>query len=192
MRVISCLSLVYGFIGAPSGSRARLSPARFAFANRLQWNDLDMDSRHLLTDKPLADHPTVAQVGAGAVSTKPRPSPVPSRNPTVRRRVREMAEKLGYGPTAGDLYALTRWAHLFEVWRRVGERMDREGVSKADGEPRKLLAEWRALSSELSRLEAALGLVARDRAALGVDIARLHDLASLMSTDTNADWGGGR
>ncbi len=92
----------------------------------------------------------------------------------MRRRVRELAATLGYTPTPGDLYALTRWAALYEKWRSIGERLDRDGDLRADGEPKKLLAEWRALSDTLSRLEAQLGITAASRAALGVNIGELR------------------
>ena len=115
--------------------------------------------------------------GSGPVPSKRRRSPIPHRNPTVRRRVREMVDVLGYEATTGDVYALTRWAHLYEKWRSIGERLDRDGDLKKDGDPKKLLGEWRALSDTLSRLEAALGITAAARASLGVDVGRMRKLA---------------
>ena len=89
-----------------------------------------------------------------------------------------MEEVLGYEPTPGDIYALTRWAHLYEIWKSIGERLDDLGPTKADGEePRKLLSEFRAMSGELSRLEASLGITASARAQLGIDVTRLRRLA---------------
>ncbi len=134
---------------------------------------------------PLGD-PTTDSV-VGEVSLNGRRSPIPSRNPTVRRRVREMADVLGYEPTPGDLYALTRWAHLFEKWRSIGERLDEYGDVRADGEPKKLLSEWRALSDALSRLEAQLGITASARASLGLDIGRLRKMAEQGTDDDDAD-----
>ncbi len=119
--------------------------------------------------------------GASDVAEKGRQRRVLSPSRAVRNRVREMILSLGYEPTPGDIHALTRWAHLFEVWRRMAARLDRDGFLRQDGDPKKLLAEWRALSAELSRLEAALGITAAARAALGVDVARMRDLAGAMA-----------
>ena len=124
--------------------------------------------------------------GTRAVSVSGRRNPIPHRNPTVRRRVRELEETLGYEPTQGDRYALVRWAHTYEKWRSIGERLDRDGDTRQDGEPKKLLAEWRALSDTLSRLERDLGLTATARASLGVDIGRMRKLGQ---DDNGADDG---
>ena len=111
-----------------------------------------------------------------------RASPIPSRNATVRRRVREVIDTCGYEPTTADVFAMVRWAHVYEKWRRIAEQLDEQGeVKKGDGEPRKLLDAWVRLSAELRSLESALGLTASARAALGVNLLRGHDLAELMS-----------
>ncbi len=53
-------------------------------------------------------------------------------------------------------------------------------LRQADSEPKKILAELRAFAGELLRHEAALGLVASSKAALGVDVARMDTFAQQM------------
>lgn len=111
---------------------------------------------------------------------------VPTRNRTIRRRVYALYSTCSW-LTGADVGAAVRWATLTEKFRRLSEMLDRlpEGgtvkVSKGDLEPRKALAELRALSSEITKLETALGITASARAALGVNITRGLDLAQQMA-----------
>ena len=105
---------------------------------------------------------------------------IPSRNPTVRRLVVGLFAECSW-LTRPDVPASVRWAVLSEKFRRLAETLDKlpgpSGVVKVSGgdmEPRKALGELRALSGEITRLEAALGITAASRAALGVDVGRLR------------------
>ena len=115
--------------------------------------------------------------GAGVVSAKRRRSPIPDRDPTIRRWVSEMLPTLGYEATAADIAALIRWCRGFRTWRRLDERLEENGVAKADGDPTKWLQEWRAQSEALARLEGQLGLTASARASLGLDVSRMRRLS---------------
>ena len=131
-----------------------------------------------------------AEIGAvgGASRSENRPPAlqgqrIPSRNATVRRYVVGLYEACSW-LTVADLPAATRWAHLFDRFRRRAEILDRLPVVKVtsdDAEPRKLDAEQRATSTAMDRIEAALGITASARAALGVNVTRLQDLASAMA-----------
>ena len=127
-----------------------------------------------------------AEIGAvgGASRSADRPPAlqgqrIPSRNGTVRRYVVTLYEACSW-LTVADLPAATRWAHLFDRFRRRAEILDKLPVVKVtsdDAEPRKLDAEQRATSTAMDRIEAALGITATARAALGVDITRMRKLA---------------
>ena len=108
---------------------------------------------------------------------------IPSRNATARRHVIALYREATW-LTGADLPAAVRWATLTVKFGRLAEALDRlpdGGVVKADGDPRKALGELRALSGEITKLEAALGITAAARAALGVNVARMGDLAELMA-----------
>ena len=108
---------------------------------------------------------------------------IPSRNATARRHVIALYREATW-LTGADLPAVVRWAVLTVKFGRLAEALDRlpdGGVVKADGDPRKGLGELRALSGEITRLESALGVTASARAALGVSIQRMSDLATLMA-----------
>lgn len=127
--------------------------------------------------KDATEQPTAVAVPESAVTVpRKRLLRVHHRDGKVRRLVREMAASLAYTPTAGDLYALVRWASIFRRWRSIDDRLERDGETKKDGDLRKLLPEWRALSAELRALEASLGITAGARAALGLDVARGRQL----------------
>ncbi len=154
-----------------------------------------------LPEKPLsalsAPVPAVPSAnGARAVAHVDRPPAligvaIPSRNRTIRRRVVALYRECSW-LTGADVAAAMRWAVLGEKFKRLSEVLDRlpneSGVIKAskagdDLEPRKALGELRALSGEMTKLETSLGLTASARAALGVNVNRLQDLASAMSAD---------
>ena len=128
--------------------------------------------------------------GARAVAVTDRPDglvgvAIPSRNRTIRRRVLALYRECSW-LTGADVAAAMRWATLGEKFRRLSEVLDKLPVVKVssdDAEPRKALAELRALSGEMTKLESALGITATARAALGVNVNRLQDLASAMSAD---------
>ena len=135
--------------------------------------------------------------GSRAVSRTDRPVgligvAIPSRNRTVRRRVVALYRECVW-LTGADVATAMRWAVLGDKFRRLAEVLDKLPVVKVSGddaEPRKALGELRALSGEMTKLEAALGITAVARAALGVNVTRLQDLASAMSM-TTPDGGGG-
>lgn len=110
---------------------------------------------------------------------------IPTRNRQARRLVTTAFRECSWLGRS-DLPAMTRLAELYVAIRRIAERLDRGGYTKADGDPRKLLGEWRTLMAEARQHEAALGLTAAARASLGVDLARGFDLARAMSERTEA------
>ncbi len=111
---------------------------------------------------------------------------IPSANENVRQLVVRVYQDSPHLQRA-DLLAVVRYAALTWKFRRLSEMLDRlpEGgvvkISKGDLEPRKAVSELRALAGELLRHEAALGITANSRAALGIDLVRGHSLAELMS-----------
>ena len=121
--------------------------------------------------------------GARAVAVTDRPDgligvAIPSRNRTVRRRVQALYRECQW-LIGADVAAAMRWATLGEKFRRLSEVLDKLPVVKVssdDAEPRKALAELRALSGEMTKLESALGITATARAALGVDLNRMRTL----------------
>ena len=162
-----------------------------------------MDRRQPPAKPPVPEKPISAlsgpvpamrpQNGSRAVAHAGRPDvligvAIPSRNRTVRRRVLALYQVCEW-LTGADVSAAVRWAVLGEKFRRLAEVLDRlpneSGVVKvgkdSDLEPRKALGELRALSGEMTKLEAALGITASARAALGVNVTRLQDLASAMA-----------
>ena len=88
-----------------------------------------------------------------------------------------MLPTLGYEATVADIAALIRWCRGFRTWRRLDERLEENGVAKADGDPTKWLQEWRAQSEALARLEGQLGLTASARASLGLDVSKMRRLS---------------
>lgn len=110
---------------------------------------------------------------------------IPSRNPTVRRRVVELYVECSW-LTAADLHAVTRWSHLSVRFAKMAETLDRLPVVKVgtggkDAEPRRLDRELREVSREMSRIEAALGVTAAARYAMGVSITQLQDMSQLFA-----------
>ena len=135
------------------------------------------------------DQPAVlSQNGSRGVAPPDRPDglagvSVPSRNRTIRRRVVALYQVCEW-LTGADVAAVVRWAVLGEKFRRLSEVLDRLPVVKVgtdDAEPRKALGELRALSGEMTKLEAALGITAVSRSQLGVNVTRIQDLASAMA-----------
>ena len=80
-----------------------------------------------------------------------------------------------------DVPAAARLGDLYAAISRVSARLDRDGLTTASGDPRKLLAEWRALLAEARAHEAALGITAAARASLGVNVGKMADLAALLA-----------
>ena len=131
---------------------------------------------------------SASQNGSGSVKIVARPAAlvgvrIPSRNENARSLVVRVYEENPHLQRA-DLWAVTRYAELSWKFRRLAERMERMedgGLVRSDGEPRKLLAELRSLSDTLLRHERDLGITASSRAALGVNVTRLRDLAAAMA-----------
>ena len=114
--------------------------------------------------------------GAGAVAQLGRPSAlvgvaIPSRDRTVRRMVVDLYTRCPH-LTAADIYAAARACHLYRKIERLGRDLEDRGLFRADGDPRKAIGEWRQLMAEARAHEAALGITAAARAAMGVDIAK--------------------
>ena len=114
--------------------------------------------------------------GAGAVARVGRPSAlvgvaIPSRDRTVRRMVVDLYFRCPH-LTAADIYAAARACHLYRKIERLGRDLEERGLFRADGDPRKAIGEWRQLMAEARAHEAALGITAAARAAMGVDIAK--------------------
>ena len=86
------------------------------------------------------------------------------------------AEWLG----ATDYQTALRLARLIVKHRSLDEQLERHGLLKADGDPKKALAEFRQLSDSILRHEERLGLPSSARSALGLTIAqgRALDTAS--------------
>ena len=109
--------------------------------------------------------------------------PIPSKSMPVRRLVVKLYETSPH-LARSDVWTAIRWATMTLKFQSLAAYMDKlaeGGTVRADGEPRKLLTELRALADSISRHEQALGVSAASRAALGVDILRGADLASLMA-----------
>ena len=108
---------------------------------------------------------------------------IPSKDAKIRRLVVDLYTSCPW-LSRSDVFSATRWAVLGTKFRSASEVLDRYpdgGVITQSGEPRKLLAELRALSAELSRLENQMGVSAVARSNLGVNLTRMQDLATLMS-----------
>ena len=75
-----------------------------------------------------------------------------------------------------DVYAAARLCHLYRKIERMGKDLQDRGLFKADGDPRKAISEWRQLMAEARAHEAALGITAAARAALGVDVGKMRSL----------------
>lgn len=100
---------------------------------------------------------------------------VPSRDRSVRRTVVDLFERCPH-LTEADVYAAARLCHLYRKIERIGKDLQDRGLFKADGDPRKAISEWRQLMAEARAHEAALGITAAARAALGVDISRMRSM----------------
>ena len=83
--------------------------------------------------------------------------------------------------TGADVRAVARYAALSRRFMRGERRLAKLGDTTAAGDPRKLAAEQRSLAAELRQHEAALGITAASRAALGVNVGRMQDLAAMMA-----------
>ncbi len=93
------------------------------------------------------------------------------RTSTLRRVVFDVYSQCPHlGPA--DVRAVARYAALSLRFMRGERRLRELGDLTQAGDPRKLVAEQRALSGELSRLERDLGVTVSARAGLGLDVAR--------------------
>lgn len=160
-----------------------------------------------------AVEPSAAQEGAGLVvdraaiidtrmsapAKRGRPPvladvPIPGGKalaPRVRTAIYSLFWECGW-LTPADLPGVVRWARLSDMFNRLAALADklppvRLSAKGDDAQPRAAWGELRALDTRITALEAALGVTASARAALGVNVARLGDLAELM-----AEGGDGR
>lgn len=91
---------------------------------------------------------------------------------TLRRFVYDVYEQCPHlGPA--DVRAVARYGALSLRFMRGERRLRELGDLTLAGDPRKLVAEQRALSGELSRLERDLGITIGARAALGVSVGQM-------------------
>lgn len=123
---------------------------------------------------------SAVKTGVGQVAPLDRPSglqgvAIPSRDRSVRRMVVGLYERCPHLSEA-DVYAAARLCHLYRKIERIGKDLQDRGLFKADGDPRKAISEWRQLMAEARAHEAALGITAAARAALGVDISRMRSM----------------
>ncbi len=86
---------------------------------------------------------------------------------------------------ATDYQTALRLARLIVKHRSLDEQLESHGLLKTDGDPKRALSEFRALSDSILRHEERLGLPASARSALGLNVARGRalDLASAMSEE---------
>ncbi len=120
------------------------------------------------------------QTDSGRVAPPDRPPglqdvAIPSRDRSVRRMVVGLFERCPHLSEA-DVYAAARLCHLYRKIERIGKDLQDRGLFKADGDPRKAISEWRQLMAEARAHEAALGITAAARAALGVDVGKMRSL----------------
>jgi hypothetical protein len=71
----------------------------------------------------------------------------------------------------GDMPALRGWAELEALGSRAFLDLAEHGLSNEKGEPRRLLADWRALKQTQLAYERELGMTPASRAALGLKVA---------------------
>ena len=109
---------------------------------------------------------------------------IPGKQPaTIRRRIHAVYDQHPW-LQPGDLNAVVRYVRIMDRFLRKVAYLDRLPPVKTDGldvAERKLDAALRSDNTELSRLEHQLGLTARSRAELGLDVAKGLTLAELMS-----------
>jgi hypothetical protein len=112
---------------------------------------------------------------------------IPARDAFVRREVARLYSEATW-LAATDMSAAIRYVTLAKRFVRMAQHLEeKDSVTNLKGEPLAMDAALRATSAELSRLEAQLGLTASARAALGVDLARMQDLATAMSAKESGD-----
>ena len=130
--------------------------------------------------------PVLAHDGVGKRPLALQDRRIPSRNATVRRHVVDLYWVCSW-LTGADLAAATRWGTLSVKFRRLAEFLDRlpEGgvvrADKGDVKAYKALETLLRLNAEITKLEAALGVTAAARSALGLNVMRMGDLASAMA-----------
>lgn len=107
--------------------------------------------------------------------------PVPGGKSHTLRKFVYQVFRLSPHLCGPDVIAVARYAALSLRFMRGERRLAKLGETTAAGEPRKLASEQRFLAAELRMHEAALGITAASRAALGVNVVRMQDLASLMA-----------
>jgi len=109
---------------------------------------------------------------------------IPGKQPTtIRRRIHALFTQCPW-LQAADVNAVLRYIRIMDRFLKKAAYLDKLPAArpdKGDLAPRKLDADLRADSAELTKLEQALGITASARAALGVNVARGMDLASQMA-----------
>lgn len=104
----------------------------------------------------------------------------------VRKLVQRMFELLPWLIEA-DRPAARAWADLEHKVAAVSVNLDQDGILNAEGDPRRLLSEYRGLLTLQLAYAKELGLTPAGRAALRVDSLRGDDLASRASRIRNGN-----
>jgi hypothetical protein len=97
------------------------------------------------------------------------------RSRRVRRLVQKMQATMPW-LVPSDLPACRAWAELEILGSRAFAELDRNGVVNDEGEPRRLLADLRALRQVQLAYERDLGMTPASRMALRVDDSRARNL----------------
>ncbi len=122
--------------------------------------------------------------GSRAVAPARRPAglegvAIPSKDRQIRRKVEELyrlAPWLGPQDVGAVTVRAQVWRHLRRLSEEVMARLGLGAYLRQDGEPRKILSEFRALAMVLLRYDEALGLTPGSRLGLGIDTARMRGL----------------
>ena len=106
------------------------------------------------------------------------------RSRRVRKLVQRMFELLPW-LTEADRPVARAWADLEHKVAAVSVNLDQEGILNAQGDPRRLLSEYRGLLTLQLAYAKELGLTPACRAALRVDALRGDDLAKDLAQARN-------
>ena len=83
--------------------------------------------------------------------------------------------------TESDRPVARAWAEMELLAASAFADLATRGMTNSEGEPRKLLGEYRQLRATQSALSKELGLSPQSRASLGVDVARAQTLVEQLS-----------
>lgn len=103
---------------------------------------------------------------------------IPSRDSGIIRRFKQMRRDCPHLQPA-DRHAMVRLAALYRLIEGMGRSIHRQ-TFKQNGDPRKAVDTWLRACDRAQRLEADLGITARSRAAMGLDVVRGLDYARAL------------